>query len=125
MRNAALLLLVIVLIGLAGCSTGPKFSYENRKVSIITSPPGAKVYQLNSTLRNETFLGTTPIIDQPVRILTEVRGELNPSLKDWMVSQITMLNVKIVKDGYREYEGNLATHPSKTSVHEITLDSSR
>ena len=91
-------------------------------MSIITTPPGAKVYQLNSTLRNETFLGTTPVIDQPVRILTEVKGKLNPSLKDWMVSQITMLNIKVTKTGYQPYEGNLATHPSKTSVHEITLD---
>ncbi len=122
MRNAALLILLISLIGLTGCSSGPRFSYENRKVSIITTPSGAKVYQLNSALRNETFLGTTPVIDQPVRILTEVRGELNPSLKDWMVSQVTMLNVKIVKVGYREYEGNLATDSSKTSVHEIALE---
>ncbi len=123
MKNAALLTLLIVLIGLSGCSLlRPKYSFAVRKVSIITSPPGAKVYQLNSAYRNETFLGTTPITDQPVSVLIDVRGKINPTVRDWMASQITMLNVRIEKKGYQEYQGNLATDPEKTIVHTIPLE---
>jgi murein DD-endopeptidase MepM/ murein hydrolase activator NlpD len=78
MRNTMIFMLLIGLIGLTGCSTGPRYSFEIRKVSINTTPPGAKVYQLNSAYRNDTFLGTTPITDQPVSILINVEGKINP-----------------------------------------------
>lgn len=121
MKNAALLLSLTVLIGLAGC-TGPTFTFANRKVSINSSPPGAKVYQINSVYKNENFLGTTPIIDQPVRILVDVKGRLNPTIRDWMESQKTMLNVRVEKRGYQDFHGNLATDPSKTTAHLISLE---
>ena len=65
MKNAAIPALLTVLIVLSGCSMGPKYSFEIRKVSIETQPSGAKVYQINSAYRNEIFLGNTPIREQP------------------------------------------------------------
>lgn len=115
-------MLLIVLSALSGCSIGPRFFFENRKVTIETVPQGARVYQLNSTTREDIFLGTTPIREQPVRILTEVKGKLSSNVVDWMTSQIQMLNIRIEKSGYADYEGNLATDPDKTTVHKITLD---
>ncbi|MBW8016475.1 MAG: hypothetical protein FVQ82_09830 [Planctomycetes bacterium] len=122
MKNAAILILLILLITISGCYTGPKYSFEIRKVTIETQPAGARVYQLNSAYRNETFLGTTPIREQPVSILTYVKGKLSSTVVDWMSSQIQMLNIRIEKSGYESYEGNLATDPEKTTTHSITLD---
>jgi len=123
MKNAAIPTLLIVLIVLSGCSMRPKYSFEIRKVSIETQPSGAKVYQLNSAYRNETFLGTTPIRNQPVSVMTKVRGKVNSTVMDWMASQVEMLNVRIEKSGYENYEGNLATEAGKTTPHSIPLSS--
>ena len=121
MKNAAIPTLLIVLIVLSGCSRGPKYSFEIRKVSIETQPAGAKVYQLNSAYRNETYLGVTPVRNQPVSVLTQVKGKVNSTVMDWMASQVEMLNVRIEKEGYQNYEGNLATEPGKTTTHSIPM----
>ncbi|MCF7956679.1 MAG: hypothetical protein K9M75_12825 [Phycisphaerae bacterium] len=125
MKNAAIFILLSVLIVLSGCVSGPKFSFQIRRVTIETIPSGAKVYQINSIDKNEIFLGTTPIREQPVRVLTEVRGKLSSTAIDWMTSQIQMLNIRIEKTGYVNYEGNLATDPGKTIVHKLSLDPKR
>lgn len=122
MKNAVILLLLLVLVVLSGCSMEPKYSFEIRKISIDTTPAGAKVYQQNSAYRNETFLGTTPIREQPVSILIGVKGKISPTVMDWMASQITMINVRIEKTGYQDYEGNLPTDTSKTTMHKIPLE---
>jgi len=111
-----------MLAALSGCMGSPKFTFENRRVTIITVPSGARVYQVNSIDKNEIFLGTTPIREQPVRVLTEVRGRLSSTAVDWMTSQIQMVNVRIIKPGYTDYEGNLATAPGKTFIHNLSLD---
>lgn len=123
MKNAGMLILLVVAIAGGGCSFGPRFSFENRRVTIETVPAGARVYQVNSIDKNEIFLGTTPIREQPVRVLTEVRGKLSSTAVDWMTSQIQMLNVRVEKTGYVSYEGNLATDPGKTISHKLSLDS--
>lgn len=125
MKNTSTLILLAVAITAGGCSFGPRFSFENRRVTIETIPSGAKVYQVNSIDKNEIFLGTTPIREQPVRVLTEVKGKLSSTAVDWMTSQIQMLNIRIEKTGYVSYEGNLATDPVKTTVHKLSLDPKR
>jgi hypothetical protein len=125
MKNAGMLTLLVVAIAASGCSFGPRFSFENRRVTIETTPSGARVYQINSIDKNEIFLGTTPIREQPIRVLTEVRGKLSSTAVDWMTSQIQMLNVRIEKTGYESYKGNLATDPVKTTNHKLSLDPKR
>lgn len=125
MKNAGIFILLSMLVLLSGCIGRTKFSFENRRVTIETTPSGAKVYQVNSIDKNEIFLGTTPIREQPVRVLTEVRGKLSSTAVDWMTSQIQMLNVRIEKTGYVSYEGNLATDPGKTINHKLSLDPKR
>jgi len=120
MKKLVILILLLTLIALTGCQSSP-YTFEARKISIDTNPPGARVYQLNSAFRNETFLGTTPIKDQPVSILVGVKGKVTPTNMDWYTSQKTMLNVRIEKPGYQTYEGNLATDMEKTLKHEIPL----
>lgn len=116
-----MLILLTVLIGLTGCSSRPRFSFELRKISIETVPSGAKVRQVNSVDDGEIFLGTTPIREQPVRVLSGVKGKLSSMSVDWMASQIQMLNVRIDKPGFESYRGNLATDPMKTIEHKIML----
>ena len=110
---------IVLLTALTGCQ--PRFSFENRKISIITTPPGAEVYQINSAYRHDTFLGTTPIKNQPVSVLSRVKGRLTSTDKDWFTSQINMINVRIEKEGYKTYRGNLATDPEETIKHTIPL----
>jgi hypothetical protein len=120
MRNAAILILLIVLVVLSGCA--PRYAFEIRTVSIETNPPGVRVYQVNSAFDNETFLGTTPIRNQPVSILVRVKGKVNPTEMDWMASQINMLQIRMDKSGYETYEGNLCTDPIITTAHRISLE---
>lgn len=122
MKNTAIIILLAVTVALSGCYRGPRFFFENRKVSIDTIPSGARVYQVNSTTKSDTFIGTTPIREQPVRVLSEVRGKVSSTVADWMTSQIQMLNVRIEKTGFENYEGNLATDPVKTIQHKIPLN---
>jgi len=120
MKNAWILTVLVTLVFTSGCF-GPRFSFEIRKVTIETTPPGAKVYQVNSVDGNETFLGTTPVKEQPIRVLSDVKGRLTSASVDWMTSQIQMLNIRIVKTGYEEHKGNLPSLPGKTTTHKITL----
>ena len=120
MKKIVSLILLLLLIVLTGCQSSP-YTFEARKIPIHTKPLGAKVYQLNSAFRNETFLGTTPINDQPVSVLVGVKGKVTPNKMDWFVSQKSMLNVRIEKPGYQTFEGNLATDLEKTISHDIPL----
>ena len=74
MKKILLNISLFAVLMLGGCNSGIKYRLGGRVISIETEPPGAAVYQLGPLSRKDIFLGTTPILDQPVSFLESAKG---------------------------------------------------
>lgn len=122
MRRYFLWLLCVTVVGLTGCHSGVSYNISTRKISIVTEPAMAKVYKVNPLTNNRTFLGTTPLLNQSVLVIVRAKGRATPECIDSIASQIDMVRVIIEKEGYRPYEGNLATREGEVTTHTIELE---
>lgn len=104
------------------CAHHVAYTYEGRHTSIDTDPPGARVYQLAPGTGERIDLGTTPIRDQPVMVITG--ANVGPHTQDIpaLYAQHEIVRVEISKPGYRTYYGNLTTGPKETITHKIILE---
>jgi hypothetical protein len=117
---------IVALTALAtGCKSTPKANCTmvTRKVTITTEPPGATVYQIRIPDRATTKLGTSPVTDTPVMVITSFKMENMPPDKaeDIMRAAGGNLFVRIQKEGYQTYEGILSTKAGQTAAHNIKL----
>ena len=126
-KHAFSLSITIAVIVFGGCSSNPKlnFSLQQRRVTIITDPPGAIVTQINALDESLTSLGTTPLNDIPVIILRNVRSSKNFPVSETqrILSHVGNVVVKIEKPGYESSQHILRTEQGETIVHNITLQS--
>lgn len=111
---------------LTSCQYNRKFkcNFDRRTITINTEPAGATVIQNHSLGQPATRLGTTPLIEQPVVVLTEITKMENISFtqtQEFLKFAGGNLAVKIKKDGYETYQGYLSTESDNTSIHNITL----
>ena len=115
---------LVTCLGGCKCLNKPKgnFSLTPRRITIRTEPAGATVTQIHPLDQPPTELGTTPINDATIAVITNPRFK-NMPLDDAqeLIRHAGHVVVKITKDGYEPYHGALRTTPSETSVHEITL----
>ena len=125
MGMKTLLLVMIATTLLGGCSSNPKFSFdiETRCVTILTDPEGAAVTQINPVGAPSSKLGTTPLKDRSVMIVSKITKAKNLSYGTTkaLMEQVGNVVVRIEKDGYETYNGTLKTDPEETIVHSITL----
>lgn len=111
-----------------GCQSKPsgKFNIANRKITINTEPQGAQVKQINVLGQPSTQLGVTPIVEQPVVVITEITRMKNMPFNETqqlMKAAGGNVMVRIEKEGYHPYNGVLATTDGQTHTHKITLQS--
>lgn len=126
MRNKNILILLLLSTALlAGCNSGLNYETEIRKIDIKTSPTNATVYQINPVTKHETYLGLSPIRQQPVPVIKNFAGSIIEKTQDYMTTQLEMVNVRIEKPGYLPYLGNLPTNRKKTTSHRIDLEEIR
>ena len=125
MGMKTLLLVMIASTLLCGCSSNPKFSFdiETRRVTILTDPEGATVTQINPVGAPSSKLGTSPLQDRSVMIVSKITKAKNLSYSTTkaLMEQVGNVVVRIEKDGYETYNGTLKTDPEETIVHSITL----
>ena len=126
MKQSGLVIALCLCLWLvSGCETERKanFNIRQRHITIITEPEGATVTQLNLPGQASTNLGTTPIEDQPVIVVTEVTRMKNmPYAKAAeLMRRVGNVVVSIKKDGYQPYRGTLKTEAQETVTHRITL----
>ena len=122
---AIIILCTLTLIGCAS-SQRAQCEIEKRYITITTEPEGATVMQINPTGQPITNLGMTPIIEQPVIVVTDIVEMKNlPESEslDMMRRSNGGVSVVIRKDGYQQYNGVLKTDKDKTMMHKITLKS--
>lgn len=114
-----------IVIFLTGCSSTPKFkcNMDTRRVTIITEPTGAMVTQINPFHQPSTLLGSTPIRDRSVMIVSKITKMKNMSFHETkkLMEQVDNVVVRIEKDGYETYYGTLRTDPQETVIHTIEL----
>ncbi|MBW8016120.1 MAG: hypothetical protein FVQ82_08035 [Planctomycetes bacterium] len=116
--------LAAVLLFVCGCQSNPRGSckMESRRITIITEPEGAKVIQKQVLGQASSHLGTTPITDQPVVVITSVKMKNMPYHRAQELMRATgNVMVRIEKDGYKPYNGILSTKVGQTATHKITL----
>lgn len=115
-------LMLVAIISITGCGSGTQYSTEVRKITIKTNPYHARVYQINPVDDHEIFLGISPVEDQPVSIIKNFWNTMDQETEDFMTTQVGMVNVRVEKEGFKPYRGNLATEKDETLLHRIELE---
>ena len=115
----------LILVGIAGCSSRPqgKLDVGRRYITIHTQPEGADVKQAALQGIPSVDIGVTPIIEQPVWVITKIRKMKNLPVSETLKVYRTVGGVSVIisKNGYKTYRGILKTDAKKTLVHNITL----
>src|SRR4051794_19980259 len=104
----------VLAILLAGCgshdSSGPRYTFHSRKISIESEPSGAHVYQLAALSGQRVDLGMTPLKDRAVIVMTSAKGRSATDAEGVRLAGLMEgVHVRIEKDGYKVFEGNLPT----------------
>ncbi len=124
-RFVMVLSLAVVVSFMAGCSPvhSVNLASERRFITIETIPPGATVYELNYENVPARRLGTTPMVNTPVTVVTNITRKQNmPQSKLAEINRrIGCVTVRIEKSGYQPYIGILNTERGRTVVHKIKL----
>jgi len=127
MKNRSLRVLVtsiMVTMLSVGCNTSIiKGDLEQRCVTITTEPPGAIVTQINPLDESQTTLGTTPLKEINVIILsnTDFGRNVPASEGHRLLSHVNNVVVRIDKQGYESCRQVLRTDRVKTIEHNIVL----
>ncbi len=116
----------VLMCAIAGCRTSRKFSFKTTgmRVTILTEPAGAEVYQkLPLPGTSQRFIGSTPLENIVVQVVTSIKGDgMSPATFQSMTRQVGNLVVEIRKDGYKRHSTMLAVDPKKTLEHRIDLE---
>ncbi len=124
MNKLGIIVSVLVFCFSLGCSSNPQFNtkHETHHITVITEPAGAKVIQGHPVGQPSTLLGTSPVVDQPVVIISQVSMKnVNYTLMNDLKRRVGHVMVTISKEGYETYRGALKTTSEKTAEHKITL----
>ncbi|MHC4740966.1 MAG: hypothetical protein ACYS8Z_03585 [Planctomycetota bacterium] len=126
MRKLGILAILFVTALSCGCSSQPKRRFNvdlsQRRVTIRTEPTAARVKQIGFVNKSPTDLGTTPLVDLPVMVITKGKfNNLPGNETERLLEQVNNVVVIIEKDGYEPYRAVLATTPNETIEHSITL----
>ena len=129
MKNHSSILLVtsiMVTMLSVGCNTPIiRGGHQQRCVTITTEPPGATVSQIYPLDESETILGTTPLNEINVMIIsyTDFGKNVPASKANRFLSHVNNLVVRIEKQGYESCQQVLRTDRDKTIEHNIVLQS--
>jgi hypothetical protein len=99
---------------------------EARTFTLHTQPEGARVFQLVAPTNEPVDLGMTPLIDQPVMVMTDVNSMPGqPASAAKLASQLNMVRVRIEKEGFTTYETNIATREKESATRTVVLEPAR
>jgi len=126
MRKLKILTVLFVIALLCGCSSKSKRRFNidlsQRRVTIRTEPTGARVKQLRFINQSQIDLGTTPLVNLPVMVISKAKFNNLPGNEGQrLLEHANNLVVIIEKDGYEPYRATLSTRPNETIEHSITL----
>jgi hypothetical protein len=95
----------------------------DRRISIDTTPSKANVYQADIFNNNQKiWLGTTPLENQTVYVLTGVKGKTSRVNAYSSAAAMNMVLVFIEKEGYKPCWKRLAVEENKTLEYKIELE---
>jgi predicted small secreted protein len=114
------------LLAITGCRTGRGFGFEatGERVTILSEPSGAEVYQkLPPPGTAPRLIGKTPLVNIIVPVVTTMKGGgLSPAAAQDMARMAGNLVVEVRKDGYKPCSAVLAIDPERTLEHRIVLE---
>ena len=116
--------LSVSLFAVTGCRRHFSFETTGVRVTILTEPSGAKVYQkLPPPGSAPRLIGETPLNGVVVPIVRTMKGSgLSPAAAQDMARQAGNLVVEIRKEGYKLHSTILAVDQEKTLEHRIVLE---
>jgi hypothetical protein len=123
-RVAMVMLSVAMAAAAVGCqSDNAKFRLHQRRITLKSTPEGARVWHLAPPTGDPVNLGMTPLIDAPVMVLTKLKVTVqDPSAIGAVMSEINSARLRIEKEGYKPYEIMVGTTPNQTVERSITLE---
>ncbi len=112
------------LFVITGCRRSFYFEAPLARVTILTEPPGAEVYQtLPPPGTAPRLIGKTPLENIMLPVVSSMKGSgLSPAAAQDMTRQVGNLVVEIRKDGYKPHSTLLAVDREKTLEHRIVLE---
>ena len=116
---------ILFLALCAGCASQEQqthYKMAGRLITVHTLPEGAHVYQLAPVTGERVDLGMTPLINQPVLVMTEADAHGSPGELASMFAQGGMCRLHIEKPGYQSWDGSLATDPKQSAERMIQLE---
>ncbi len=124
MRKLAIVALTVGVLAV-GCSSTRsfKFKFEPQRVTIVTEPGGAEVWQTMPLAQPSVRLGVTPLNDVSVMVIKDVEMQSMslPEVQDLM-RYVGNIGVEIRKEGFKPYVGLLAVKPGEKNEHRIVLE---
>ena len=109
-----------------GCQSSPepaKFRLQQRRITLKTQPEGARVWHLAPPTGDLVNLGMTPLIDQPVMVVTKLKVTVaDPAHIGAVMSELNAARLRIEKEGFKTHEIMIATTPDQTVERTITLE---
>ncbi len=111
---------------LTACSAAPRVTLEPRTVSVFTDPPGAEVYRLGPLSDEKLLLGTSPVVEQTVDVLTRYRGRLiSEDAFERMSARVGKVHLVIEKPGYRTHQQVLSLAADESKQYRAELEPDR
>ena len=122
MKCASWLMAVFVALPW-GCASGPRATMEPRTLSVESSPSGAKVYRVGPVTEERYLVGTTPIQEQRVDVLTSYRGSfISERGLERMAARIGRLHLVVEKPGYAVHETVLSVDSDEPYAYHAELE---
>lgn len=125
-RNSfAVMAVASAVLAMAGCQSNgqSRWSQETRLISLDTQPQGARVWQITAPLGGRVDLGTTPLHDQGVAVLTKYQGSLGDAASAQnTTSLLNQVRLHIEKPGYQPYDLTMsAANPDQVEHRNVLL----
>jgi hypothetical protein len=122
----SLFVLSILVGGVSGCSSLSKpkgtFDLVPRSITIHSEPEGAEVIQLRPLGQPSIKLGSTPIDDLTITVMTNMKYKNMPfGETQVLLKHANTAIVKITKDGYEPYTATIQTIEDDTAVLDVKL----
>ena len=119
-RTIATAVSVLLLLGCAGRT---RARLEPRRITVLSTPSGAEVYRVGPVTDRRFLVGTTPVQDQRVDVLTHYHGMfLTEADVEAMAARVGKVHLVIEKPGYRAHQAVIAMEEDEPKTYSVRLE---
>ena len=115
-------IVIAILTFCIGCGSGLRYIMKSRAISIITEPTGAQVHLVNPFSSEEIWIGSTPLSNIKVPVITGATGDTTKRQLYAVFANMDSVAVIIKKEGYKTFSTRLGVKEDEVLEHKIELE---